>query len=486
MPMVRVLIADDIARIVDELDKLSEHTDRIDVCGIARRPASLFEEARALQPDVILLNENFGRIDVLAAAQELRTVAPDSRLILVAADPQRQQRALRHGVSQIVPASATPAELVAALLQPLTAGAAVTSATGWTATEVPSAPPAWIGGDVPVVPQPDTETAANVSAPPEMPAPPPAVEPPPPAPASEAEIETEPELEPIQEIRPRRPRRNRNTKGELFVIFAGKGGVGKSMVTANLAVALSTRTQGRVGVIDLDLQFGDVGVMLGVDHQHTIENLAQHGEQVDTEILEEVLAPAPEDVRVLLAPPSPELADLVTAASLRAIVREMTRAFDYVVVDAPAHLEERTLEVIEAADHIIIVTAFNVTAVKDTKIMLKLLQSLGIEKERIAVVLNQTRPRTTFTREEVEESLRFRVVTHLPYDSRAVDDAIDHGKPFYLADSKADITKQFRVLVDYLVPDAGVAEPATSGDQPPGGRMKAKANRRRFSLGRGS
>ena len=133
------------------------------------------------------------------------------------------------------------------------------------------------------------------------------------------------------------------------------------------------------------------------------------------------------------------------------------------------------------ADHIVVVTAFNVTAVKDTKITLKLLQSLGIDREKIAVILNQTRAKTNFTREEVEDSLRFRIVTQLPFDPRIVDEAVDHGKPFVLSEPRSEISRHFRTLVDYLVP---LEEELDAEGRPIKGKVKAKAKGRRFSFGR--
>ncbi|MEO8898295.1 MAG: P-loop NTPase [Candidatus Dormibacter sp.] len=291
------------------------------------------------------------------------------------------------------------------------------------------------------------------------------------APALEPLVETpavaeapEPEEEPLIEQPRKRVRRPGRTKADTVLVFGGKGGVGKSVIATNLAVALSARGV-KVALIDLNLQYGDVGVLLHLEsHPTSIESMAQQGEQVDRDYLDEVMATGPEDVRVLLAPASPEFADLVTAASLRAILRELSRSFDYVIVDSPAHIEERVLEVMEVADQILVVSSFNITSVKDTKVTLKLLQSLGIERDRIAVVLNQVHPKVGFPREEIEKSLRREVLAHLPYDAR-IDDSIDNGRPAVISEPRSEFSKQVKVLVDFLTPeegavDAGGAEPA--------------------------
>ena len=285
------------------------------------------------------------------------------------------------------------------------------------------------------------------------------------------------EAEPIQPVRPR-PVRRTSGRADLVVVFSGKGGVGKSVIATNLAVALA-REGGKVALVDLDLQFGDVAVMLHTEnHPTAIDSLAPQGEQVEGEFIEEIMATGPEGVRALLAPASPEFADLVNTANLRAILRELAKTFDHVVVDTPAHLEERNLEAIEMADQIIVVSSFNLASIKDTKVTLKLLQSLGIPKERLCVVLNQTRARANFPRGEVEETLRFRVVTVLPFDPR-VDECIDRGRPFLVAEPKSDLSRQFQVLVDHIMGRASAAAPVEA-EHP-----RSRTNRRRFSLGRG-
>lgn len=418
--MIRVLLADDIVRAAAVLNTLVGTHPAVEVCGIARTPATLPEDLRALMPDAVLIRERFAGLDARPLAAEVPELSPGTRVVLLTDDPRAGPPfpTLPAGVECQLSAQPTAGELLAAL-----DGARASPGAG---------------------------------------------------PSGE-------EGQAVQELVPRRRARGSGrTPSELFVVFAGKGGVGKSVVSTNLSSALA-KDGARVAIIDLDLQFGDVGVMLGVEHPHTIEELVPLGDQMETEFLEEIMGTGPEGVRVLLAPTSPELADLVTAGTLRAIIRELGKSYDYIVVDAPAHLEERTLEMIELADHIVVVTAFNVTAVKDTKITLKLLQSLGIDREKIAVVLNQTRARANFTREEVEDSLRFRIVTQLSFEPRIVDDSVDQGKPFVLSEPRSEISRQFRTLVDYLVP----AEDEAEGDgRAAKGRLKDKPKGRRFSLGR--
>ena len=402
-PVIRVLIADQIAHIVEQLSKLADFADEIQVCGIARRRDELIEEARLRHPDVLIVSSDLGDTGTRALAGELAEAAPRTGILVVAPTPP-SNGTVPGGANAVVYAGASGTELAVAIRK-ATRG-----------------------------------------------------------------------VEPMQEVT-RRERRKPNTKGELLVVYSGKGGVGTSFIASNLAVALAAETEARVALVDLDLQYGDAGVMLHVEHhQASIEDLTQEAD-LDAELLEEVLASGPEDVRVLLAPSSPELGDLVTGANLRAILRELQNAYDYVVVDAPSHLEERTLEVIELADQILLVTGFNVTTVNSTRSTLKLLQSLGLEKERIALVLNQTRQRVSFPRDEIEQLLRFRMVAQLPYDPH-VDDSVDSGQPLVLAEPKSEMSRQFRTLASFLAPEH------EASDEHRDAASRGRPARRRFSIGR--
>lgn len=471
---VRVVIASRAAEAVVELEKLAGYADRVSLIGFVRYPADLDEDLEVLHPDVVLLHPDFAEFDTADLVAALRSRAATLGVV-VAIDPD--DATLRRRVEEMgaatVSTGAPNADLVAALRAAAGGPGRAAPAQPEAETAFPAESPVPDGemsvdrdegiaeasaratGDVPVfhldTALRDTEAGAA------------------PVPPGGAE--------PIQPVRPRLPRRGAG-RADLVVVFSGKGGVGKSLVATNLAVALAEAGD-QVALVDLDLQFGDVSVMLHTEnHPTAIDSLAPQGEQVDGEFIDEVMATGPGGVRALLAPQSPEFADLVNTANLRAILRELGKGYDHVIVDTPAHLEERSLEAIEMADQIVVVSSFSVTSVKDTKVTLKLLTSLGIPKERLCVVLNQTRAKVSFSRSEVEENLRFRAVTVLPYEPR-VDDCIDTGRPFISAEPKSEMAKQLQVLFDHVIGRSGPAE-----DTEPE-RQRARPNRRRFSLGRG-
>jgi pilus assembly protein CpaE len=240
--------------------------------------------------------------------------------------------------------------------------------------------------------------------------------------------------------------------GEVFLVISGKGGVGKTIVASNLAVALANETNARVALVDLDLQFGDVGVMFNVDHPRTITDLVDTVDAADSESINTVLADGPSGVKILLSPLSPELADLVTTDHIRTVMRELRKMFDYIVVDGSSHLAESTLEVIELASKIVLVTSLTIPSIKTAKLSLKVLDSLDVESDDILLVVNRVDSHGDFNREAIESNLRTKVAVQIPHDPQAVGVSVTRGVPFVQLQPEAEISRSMRELVGQLAP----------------------------------
>jgi pilus assembly protein CpaE len=414
--VIRVLIADEVARIVGDLERLAPYGDMIDVCGVAHQPSSVIEEARLRQPDVLLLHATFAEVLGADVAAQLESVSSATRVLLMM--PEEGFPVAGDAAVMIRDSADGPALLDA-----------IRSAVGG------SPPPGGDMGDDRSRPAGDATAA---------PVPP-------------------------------------HGRGTVIVAFSGKGGTGTSTVAANLAVALAGGVDGRAALIDADLQFGDAATLLHVEsHPLSIADLAQHGEHIDPGLLDDVLATGAGEVRVLRAASSPELATLVTASGLRSILRAVSNAYPFVVVDTPSHLDESTLEVFEVADRVLLVTSSSLTAIRSTKASLSFLEDIGVARDRVEVVLNHTSPRAGHRREDIEEVLGHGVIADLPYDP-GVEEAVDSGASIVRGEPRAALSRAIVALALRLGPSpadprAGLVDvPQT----PP-----ARVFRRRFSLGR--
>jgi pilus assembly protein CpaE len=397
--VIRVLIVDDIPSTLENLQKLLSFEDDIEVCGTAGDGRRAIEEARRLNPDIVLMDVNMPQMDGIQATELLAQEVPTSPVIIMSVQGERDyiRRAMQAGAREFLIKPFSGDELIASIRR-------VHQLEQKKGTYM-------------------SRAAASASA--------------------EGAV-------PMQ----------RTQRGEVFLVISGKGGVGKSIIASNLAVALAMETGARVALVDLDLQFGDVGVLLNLDHTRSITDLAESAGQMDADFVNDVLASGPEGVKVLLAPISPELADLVTVEHLRPIMEELRRTFDFIVIDTASHLNEINLEAIELSSRVIVLTALNIPAIKDTKLTLKVLDSLSVENERILLTLNRADAHSDFNKEAVEQNLRFPIALQIPHDPRVVSASVNRGAPFVTISPEAEISRAIRELVSRLVPLDPSAQPA--------------------------
>lgn len=251
--------------------------------------------------------------------------------------------------------------------------------------------------------------------------------------------------------------------GNVIALMSGKGGVGKTLLATNLAVALANETNARVALLDLDLQFGDVGVMLALNHSRSVTDVVEAGEGLEAEMFNDILGTGPGNVRVMLAPISPELADLITADHVRVVLAELRKSFDYVVVDTSTHLSEFNLEVIEMAQRILVITTLTIPAIKNAKLGLKVLESINVDANNVLLIVNQSDGHSDFNRDSIEQNLRHPVAAQLPYDTKVVGESVTRGQPFVTLHPDAQISRAVRDIVSLVIPEQVGA--AAGGDK---------------------
>ncbi len=247
------------------------------------------------------------------------------------------------------------------------------------------------------------------------------------------------------------------SQGRLIAVFSPKGGIGCTTIAVNLAIALREETRGKVALVDCSLQFGDVGVMLNLmSNSRTIIDLAPHASQLEHELEAGMLVKHSSGVEVLLAPPRPELAELVGVEQVKKILRYLQQSFDYVVVDTYASFNDMMLAVLDLCDPIVLVTALEIPAIKNTKLFLNVAQALGYPEGKIFLVLNRSDSSGGIKLKDLETHLGHGVDGTVVSDGQLVTYAANHGTPFVLAHPGRPVSQNIRGLAARLAGGSGL------------------------------
>ena len=242
--------------------------------------------------------------------------------------------------------------------------------------------------------------------------------------------------------------------GKVLTVFSTKGGAGKSVIAANLAVILAKRTDKPVVLVDADLQFGDVAVMLKLAPQHTIVDAVASGDRLDAGLLQNILVRhEPSGVYVLPAPLEPQFADQIAAAEMIQII-ELLRTFaGYVVIDTPAHFNDVVLGLIEISDEVLLIAGMDIPNIKNVKIGLQTLRLLNTPMSKLHLILNRANSKVKLDVSEVERTLQVKAECLIPSDIM-VPQSVNKGTPVVLDNPKSGVARSIEQLADMFAPAA--------------------------------
>jgi pilus assembly protein CpaE len=251
--------------------------------------------------------------------------------------------------------------------------------------------------------------------------------------------------------------------GEMICVLGLKGGSGKTLTTANLAVALADAGK-RVSVVDLDLQFGDVGLALGLAPERTLYDLVRAGGSLDVEKLGDFMSVHQSGVRALLAPTRPDQAGLVTSDFLRDVFRTLREMSDFVVVDTPPGFTPEVIGAVDSSTCACMVAMLDSLSLKNTKLGFETLERMDYPHE-IRFVLNRADSKVGISAEDVLAIMGRQPSVLVPSD-RNVTRSINEGTPIVIANRRSEAARAFHGLAALYLGDATLKPPLTSAARP--------------------
>jgi pilus assembly protein CpaE len=372
---IRVMIVDDVSETRENVRKLLQFESDVDVVGVARTGKEAIQLSQELNPDVVLMDINMPDMDGIAATESIRANNQVVQVVIlsVQSDQNYMRRAMLAGARDFLTKPPMGDELISAIRR---AGAMAQSERSKSA-QIQSAIPAMNMGAM---------MMPGFGGP----------------------------------------------KGKIVTVYSPKGGTGTTTLAVNLALTLHNDDT-RVALVDGNLQFGDIAVFVNEQGKNTIVDLASRAEELDPEIVEEVMIKhSSSGVHILAAPSRPEYAEKVSSSQFSKVLEYLRQLYAYVVVDTSAYLTDVTLSAIDVSDLIVLVTTQDIPAIKNCRLFLDLLQTMGINRERILFTMNRFDKRVNITPERVAENLKQEVSSVIPLDEQTVAKAVIRGVPFVI------------------------------------------------------
>lgn len=393
---IRLLIVDDMPDMAQNVQKLLHFERDISVVGVATSGRDAIAKVEQMRPDVVLMDINLRDMDGLKATETITRQTPTTRVVMmsVQSEPEYMTRAMMVGARGY-------------LIKPFTGDDLVNTIRAAAAVPVVAAPPPRDDYD-------DRRSRGNGSGP-----------------------------APLRKI---------------IAVYSPKGGVGRSVVAANLAISLKKETSKRVVLVDGNLQSGDAHVLLNMNVANSIDDLREAG-SLDQELINSAVATHEgSEIGLLRAPVDLGSAELFNADAMKAILVELREHFDYLVIDTDTSFSEATLTILEMADVILLVTTLEVTTINRVSQFFEVMERLGYARSKVKLICNRVDPLYGIQPRHLETRFRQHFLSQIPEDLRLVVTSVNRGVPFVLSHKSAPITKALQTLAQRVVTIGPAAE----------------------------
>ncbi|HEV8686863.1 MAG TPA: AAA family ATPase [Gaiellaceae bacterium] len=239
-------------------------------------------------------------------------------------------------------------------------------------------------------------------------------------------------------------------RGQILTVFSPKGGTGKTVTATNLAASIAKYEKKRTLLLDLDLQFGDAAIMLGLEPEKTIYDLVVAPGELDTEKLAGYITRHACGLDVLPAPLRPEDAELVTETKITRLLEVARESFDVIVVDTSPFFHGPMLATLDRTDELLVLCGLDVPTLKNVKLSLHTLDLLSFPANKIKYLLNRSNSKVGMKKSEVEQALGVTIDFEVPSD-RAVPLAVNRGVPAVIADGGCDFGRAIRSVSKHIL-----------------------------------
>lgn len=241
--------------------------------------------------------------------------------------------------------------------------------------------------------------------------------------------------------------------GQVYTIFSTKGGVGKTFVSINLAASLAKDSEKRVVLVDLDLDLGNAALALNLYPKFTISDVVDDIRHMDSDLIESYLIPHESGIKVLPANIQPSMNDFINSEHVRIILEALRESFDYIIIDMPARFFETIMPALALADHLLIITAPEISSVRNTKSLLVTLKDLNFPQSKIRIILNKEDLRGDIKKKDVEATLNKKVDASIGLDYRRVLSSLNRGVPLVYEYPKNSLSKHIDKMRLHFIQD---------------------------------
>jgi len=402
---IRILIVDDIADTRENLAKLIGFEPDMEVAATAGGGQEAVNLAKQHRPHVILMDINMPDMDGITATEIISNTVPESPIIMMSVQGEQDylRRSMLAGAREF-------------LVKPFSADELINSIRHVHELEkvrraryAPVAPAAPAGG--PAASQPGRET------------------------------------------------------GKIITFFSPKGGVGRTTIATNLAVALHQITEKPVVLVDGSLPFGDIAVILNMSPKaKTIADLIGSFETADSDVVESILVGHSTGIKVMLAPPTPESTELITGAHMKHVLELLRERYAYIVVDTWPSFQEQVITMLDVADVILTLMTLEITSLKNVRVFMEVVEKLGYDEAKVQLVANRNDSSGGIKASDVEASLGRKIPHTIVSDGRTLVLAVNRGVPFVISHRDSQVAKDIFSLAQKITA-AEAAAPAAAGKQ---------------------